>query len=782
MNLSEQTAQTLELPDVLALFGRKARSELALKALAHLSPASSVEELRTRQNALKSYADCQAKRGELPWLSDVKLAAYLLDEAKETGWVDGPQLLTIRRLLELSQKIKEFLDSTKEDWPELKALCGRIRDFTEEIRRLAVLDDSGELLDGASPRLRDLRTKLENAKSQARTRGNRFLNGPQSHMLQEKILTLRNGRFSVLVKPGSVPSFPGIFTERSLSGNSAYMEPQSIVPLNNQIADLNQQIKEEERTIFRELTGLLLARQGAIRAAEDVLCQLDLCHCALEWMSGAKWRLAELQAPCHFRFYQLRHPLLGSGAVPIDVACGLKYRQLVVTGPNTGGKTVALKTAAVAVYLSWCGLPAPCGDGSTIGPIDGIYADIGDEQSIEQNLSTFSSHLTRIVQALEKATKNSLVLLDELGAGTDPQEGSALGIALLEEFGKRGSLVLATTHHNPIKHYATVTAGVEASCVDFDEKSLKPTYRLLTGVPGQSNALAIAGRYGMPQNILSRARQLLNEREVDAERLMGELQTKKSQLDRIEREVIQRQTELQTAQTQIEARRKALFSQKDDVLLKAQQQARQVLDEAEQQARDLLRNLQDAAESAGHKVMEDHKKQTKAARLRGAVREASIEARKNAALSQEKPLAVGDSVRIGADGKAIGEIVALSENNAEVQMGMMKVSVPVRRLVRTKRPKEESFASGPKFTKPEGVAGSLMVRGLSLDEAMPLVSQYLDRAMRAGYGEVTIIHGRGEGILRRAVHELCASLNYVSEYRLGGPGEGGYGVTIVRFK
>ncbi len=768
----------LEVDSALALIARETRSDLGPLALARLEPCAGREELEKRQALLRAYWDFTSRQGSFPWVQGVEPVVEVLREARHSGLLLGQELLKVRTLLSLALQVRDCATQAREDFPPLGYFSGKIRDFQEEIAALEVLNSDGTLADGASAKLRQIRESLEDTRRQARRVGNSFLAGSQASMLQERMLTLRGGRFAVLVKQSFAGRFPGIVTDRSTSGNSLYMEPHSLVPLNNRLAQLAEDQRQEERRILGDLTQMLLQRLAAVDDAEEALAQLDMLYGLAEMMARQKWQLPLVTDRSDFDFRELRHPLLGQRAVPIDIGCGKDFRALVVTGPNTGGKTVALKTAALAIYMAWCGLPIPALEGSRIGTLSSLHVDIGDEQSIEQNLSTFSSHLKRIVAMLEEADRDSLVLLDELGAGTDPQEGAALGIAVLEEFLRRGTLVLATTHHNPIKRFATTTPGVEAACVDFDRETLSPTYRLLTGIPGQSNALAIAQRCGMPANIVNRATQCLDSGEIDAEKLMGQLQEKRVLLDQLERELLEQKNALERQRRSFAASRAISERRRDDLILKAEREAQRVIDEAEAQARSLIKDLNSVAESAAHREMAKHKPSMDKSRRRSAVRQRSLEARH---AQPVEALTVGSTVRL-QDGKAVGEILALEGKNAEVQVGPMRISVPLAKLVPAKPPKTTTVEAVPTVQRPERVPSSIMVRGLTVDEALPMVETYLDRAMRAGYGEVSVIHGRGEGILRRQVQDLCAKLPYVAEYRLGGQGEGGYGVTIVRFR
>lgn len=780
MKISQEVKRALDIDDVLTLIAAHTQSDLGKKALHEIQPAHDIAALTGRQKLLAAYLNYRDNGGQFPWNDAVQIISDSLNEARHSALLLGDELLRVRVLLTLAENVRDCALEARADYPELVWFTNHIRDFTDELKALSVLNNDGTLSDGASTKLREIRDELTRKRADARRIGNSIIGSSQSTMLQERVLSLRGGRYTLLVKQSCVARFPGIISDRSASGNSVYMEPHALVPLNNRIAALLEAQRQEERRIYREITQKLLRRQNAIDEAENALAQLDVLHCDETLIDQKKWHIPALTRRSDFNFYNLRHPLLGEKAVPIDIYSGKDFRALVITGPNTGGKTLALKTAALAVFLAWCGLPVPAADGSSVGTISAIFADIGDEQSIEQSLSTFSSHLKRIVAMLNKADGDSLVLLDELGAGTDPQEGAALGIAVLEEFIRRKTLVLATTHHNPIKRFATTTPGVEAACVDFDMKTLSPTYHLLVGIPGQSNALAIAKRYGMPSNIVHRAETCLDTGELDVERLMGQLQEKRAAVEKLARQLAQEKSRLDAEKKKLQTRRATDEQKRDELLLKAERQSQQVLDEAEAKARTLLRSLKGAAQSAGHREMARHKDRIDKTRDRSQNRLNAIEKRR--AAPAQPTLTVGSNVKL-ADSSVKGEIIAIEGQNAQVQAGAMRITVPLKKLVLTAAPKPLKTADEIAVVKrPEGIPSSIMIRGMIADEAMPLVERYLDSAMRAGYSEVAVIHGHGEGILRRLVHKLCDKLPYVTDYRLGDRGEGGWGVTIVKFR
>jgi DNA mismatch repair protein MutS2 len=776
------TAESLLIPKVLGIVGKRCRSELGVAVLSNLMPAKDLLQLSSRQALLRDVLRYRELEGEFPWDNHVVPVAGCIEEAKSSALLTGEELTWIRTLIVLGMKVKEEIGRVRDRFPELAQIGRRIRDFGGELEALGVLDEDGRLYDHASSALRDLRARLENLRGTTRRTGQALLNDPAtSGMLQDRVLSLRSGRFVVLVRSEHASAYPGIVTDRSSSGNSFYVEPYKLAALNNKLAVALEEERQEELRILRKLTLQVIEKEGAIREAEFALGTLDLLCAEAEMVEKMKWHLPELSANSNFRFCRLVHPLLGEKAVPIEIACGADFRILVITGPNTGGKTVALKTAGVAVVLAWLGLPVPAAEGSLVGDIDSVFVDVGDEQSIEQNLSTFSAHVNNIVSILKTAGSNSLVLLDELGSGTDPQEGAALGIALLEAFKEKASLVLATTHHNPIKSYALVSPGVETASMEFDPVSLRPTFSLLMGVPGKSNALLIAERLGMPRPVIDRAKASLSGEDLSVEELIGQLQEKRSSLEKAASELAEERGRLAEARISLENRKANLDAQRENLLKEADRRAEEIVKEAQEAARDLLKGLEKSKTvSAAHRKM--GKDGAKLERIRNAAElreERRIE--RQSVKVEGVGLKPGEAVQLlGSSVKGIVERVY--EDRAIIVAGSFHMEVPLGRLKKSgESPAKTQSPISIRTTRPTGIPSSIMVRGMTVDEALPDVERYLDQAYRAGYDQVAVIHGRGTGTLRKVVQELLKSLPYVREYRLGDHGEGGYGVTIVTF-
>jgi DNA mismatch repair protein MutS2 len=785
--VNERVRETLEIDKILEKLARQCRSPLGVRHFSGLRPASSVQQLQARQELLRVYCRMRDMEGELPWDNRVKPVLPFLEEAKASAFLTGEELVLVRNFLRLAMEVRGAVAERKERFPALEDLGKGLKDFSPELTSLAVLSDDGWLYDTASQKLAEIRKRLEHIRADIRRLGHSLLNEPSlGSMLQERVLTLREGRYVLLVRHEYVNSFPGIALERSGSGNSVYMEPTALIPHNNRTGILGDEERKEERAILTRLTQELLRRERAIIEAEEALGYADALFATAEYMRKHRWHVPEVVSSKrgHFHFCNAVHPLLGEGAVPINIHGGERFRILVITGPNTGGKTVALKTVGVLTLLAWCGLPISAAEGAVVGDIDRILTDIGDEQSIEQNLSTFSAHMTTVIGMLEEAGPNSLVLLDELGAGTDPHEGAALGIALLQELLDRGSLVIATTHHNPIKKFALSTPRVETASVEFDAATLSPTFRLFMGVPGRSNALYIAERLGMPSSVVQRARDVLAGGETSVEELIGELQEKQAYLERVQERIASDRREIAALREKFERKYAEVNEKRDAILAGADRRARKILSDAEESARSLLRELEHAAESSAQRVMQEKKQELD--RMKGHI-DAREERRleRQSVVGEKKTLEVGSTVQL-LESKVVGVVEELERGQALVLAGGMRIRVPLKRL---RLVQEQPGGSSPrvsvdvKVTPPsERVSGSLMIRGMTMDEAIPMVERYLDQAYRYGYGTVSIIHGRGEGILRREVQDICKRLPYVEEQRLGGPGEGGYGVTIVTFR
>lgn len=784
MRISQSTAEILELEKNLLPFRERLRGGLGELILGSLTPAEDYDSLRERSKLLREWLDMADHNGEFKFNATLDSVSTMFPNAKRSGILSGEELLKVRAVLSCAKRIREGLSEVSKNYGAVEALRRSIGDFTPEIDSLNVIEDSGRLSDNSSHRLSIIREELENLKRNGRRIAQKlFEDSDITNMLQERSLSWRDGRFLLLVRQEYINRFPGLAVERSASGNSVYMEPKSLSRVNNDLIIKTKDEQDEERLILLELTRKILSRENAIINAEKVIGTLDLLCVCDDLIRNKHWVIPELSAKKMFRLVDARHPMLKDKAVPVSVSCGDNFSTLVITGSNTGGKTVTLKTAGVMTAIAWLGLPLPARDGTLIGTFDAIYEDIGDEQSIEQNLSTFSAHLQKIIHILNDSTDSSLVLLDELGAGTDPHEGAALGVAILETLKQKGCITLATTHHNPIKQYALTTEGVETASMEFDIQKLQPTYRLLMGIPGRSSALLIARRYGMPEEVLRLAQGELDSREVTAEDIMSELNERKAALDTAERQVHTAMKEAEDLKRAYQSRVKEIDTQRDKIMQAADRKAEKFISQAEETSKEIIRSVEESARDIARKGYNVKRRELKT--LRGVIDKRHQRRTEREIQNSPKPFEPAPGVTAMVAGSGIvGIISEIRNGRAYMTAGPMSVDVPLSQLIATD--KKAQVATPPQDTtrlpRPETVPSSIMVRGMLVAEAMPLVANYLDKAYRSNHSVVTIIHGRGEGILRREVHALLSRLKYVKSYRLGVEGEGGYGVTIVEFK
>lgn len=782
MKINKVSKEKLEFSKVLRVFAREARSNIGALFIKELNPLDSMDSLAKRHELIEAFMLYLSRHGDIPWSDGLQPVNEILEAAKSTSFLNGEELYQIQRMIRLAMKLKEHFLEERDSQPVFLQITRKIRDFSKEVEALNVIDEHGRIEDSASPRLRDIRNALVENRAQARRTISRLIHDPQiSGYLQEKTIGIKNGRLVFSVRHEYINRFPGVVLDRSSSGHTIFMEHEKLIPVNNRISVLISEEKEESERILRDLTQLMLKREKALLDSQAAIGLSDYLYAISAIISKSGWILPETSKKPFFDLKGVIHPLLSGNAVPLNIACGKSFKVLVITGPNTGGKTVALKTVGLAVAMTWYGLPIPALEGSVIGDFSGIWLDIGDEQSIEQNLSTFSAHLQNIISILKHSDEKSLLLLDELGSGTDPQEGAALGIAILDTLHEKGILTLATTHHNPIKRYALGTRGVETASMEFDHKTMSPTYKLLMGIPGKSNAILIAGRQGMPETVLEKARAVRLGAEHSVEELISELHEKQRILDVTKEELIQERKILMRLKKDYEQNLGKAEYISEKLISQAEKKAEDILDKAQQTARNLIRRIEGAAESAAQREMHNQKmemnEQIRSFSERKKKREKNVEPQ-----TLKPELKEGQSVEIVGSGFK-GVLASLSEKKGTVISGPLRMEVPLGQI-RILNDKISKSGGDVKITisRPSNVPGSVMVRGMTVDEAIPVVSRYLDQAMRAGYGSVTVIHGRGEGILRREVHKLCRSLEYVEDFCLGGPSEGGYGVTIVRFR
>ena len=789
MSLYEKSLQTIELPAVLELLAGKASSEGARALARALRPASETGRVRERL-AETTCAKTMVETKGSPSFSGLKDVRPALARADMGGMLNTRELLDIAGVLFCARAVASYA-SGRGDCGVLKRYFTAISPnrFLEEKITTAITGEE-EIADGASAELADIRRKMRAASARARDALQKIITAPSyAKVLQEPIITQRGGRFVVPVRAEKKGELPGLVHDVSGSGATLFVEPMGVVKANNELRELGAKEKAEIERILMELSAECAAARGGIDLDYTVLTGLDLIFAKAELsyeLNCGEPILTENE----LILKKARHPLLPKGtAVPIDVTLGGPFDAMVITGPNTGGKTVTLKTLGLMCAMAACGLHIPAGDGSAVPVLTDILVDIGDEQSIEQSLSTFSSHMVNIVAILKECGPGSLVLLDEVGAGKDPTEGAALAIAILEYARRAGALLAATTHYAELKVYATNTEGVVNASCEFDVQTLRPTYRLLVGIPGKSNAFAISRRLGLPESIIEDAGRRIDAGSTDFERTIERLEQQRLAM---ERETEAREKASRAAQedaAKAERMRRELEVRLEKAELKARRDAERIIKEARAAADEAYRQID--RERAMSLEEADHQRVNEArAELRRKLNlaEDAVRAREEVAQPKRKeparPIREGDTVELISTGSR-AEVIAVNGNGTlSLQAGILKLTVKTTEVNLVEQPgkKPSVSASAGAALRAASVSPELDIRGMMADEAELAVERYLDAASTARLQTVTIIHGKGTGALRAAVQQLLKRSRMVKSYRLGRYGEGETGVTVVELK
>lgn len=713
------------------------------------------------------------------------------------GALSAIELLRVCSLLESAKRAKAFARSQDDsDQPDdsLTILFAGIEPLTplcDEIRRCILSED--EIADDASSTLHSIRRSMRGMNDKIRAQMNSMINNTTTRSyLQDTVITMRDGRYCLPVKAEAKSLVPGMIHDQSSTGSTLFIEPMAVVNLNNEYKELQLREQEEIEVILAGLSNLTASYATQLLADYELLTELDFifARAAFAQTYNGVAPLFNDDGRIHIR--KGRHPLLDpKKVVPIDVRLGEDFRLLIVTGPNTGGKTVSLKTVGLLTLMGQSGLHIPASERSELGIFDEVFADIGDEQSIEQSLSTFSSHMVNIIRILEQVNDRSLVLFDELCAGTDPTEGAALAISILSKLHLYGARIMATTHYSELKVYALSTPGVENACCEFDVATLSPTYRLLIGIPGKSNAFAISEKLGLPSDLITDAKGRISKSEGDFEDLIADLEKSRSTIEREQLEINQYKAEIESLKEKLEQKQERLDSSRDKILREANEQAYNILKEAKDVADETIRNFNKYGK-AGAPVSEMEKERTK---LRGKMDKAAqkMSEQKKASVPNHnvpKKLRIGDSVKvISMNLKGTVHSLPNARGDLYVQMGILRSLVNINDLILL----EEDAAPGTKkfqktsagkikMSKSASVSTEINLIGKTTDEAIPLLDKYLDDAYLAHLPSVRIVHGKGTGALRNAVQAHLKRLKYVKSFHLGEFGEGDAGVTIAEFK
>lgn len=792
--MNKKVLHTLEYDKIIAKLVEKADSEPGKRMCNELLPQSDINVISDSQNQTKDALFRLFEYGSTNFGGNKDLG-FSLKSLEVGSTLSISELLKIAAFLENVGRIKAYgrnekAEESQDSLTELFNCLTPLSPISNEIRRCILSED--EIADDASTELKRIRRSMNLTNEKIRNQLTSMLNGSYRAYLQDAVITMRDNRYCIPVKAEYKSQVSGMVHDQSSTGSTFFIEPAAIVELNNQLKELSlAEVKEIER-ILAELSLQVSNHTTEIAANQKLMTELDFifAKAKLAMEQNANMPIFNNEHYIHIR--KGRHPLLDKKkVVPIDIELGKKFDLLVITGPNTGGKTVSLKTVGLFTLMGQAGLHIPALDRSELSIFEEVYADIGDEQSIEQSLSTFSSHMTSIVSILASADENSLCLFDELGAGTDPTEGAALAIAILNELHGKGIRTMATTHYSELKLYALSTPFVENACCEFDVESLRPTYRLLIGIPGKSNAFAISSKLGLPDNIIKAAKEQISKEDESFEDVIADLENSRITIEKERREIEEYKDRIKTLEQQLKAKNERLDNARDKILKEANEKARAILQEAKEVADETIRDFNKI--NAGTDIKELEKKRQK---LRDQIEE------KNARLALKLPpnsvkktldptkLKKGDMVRIISMGLK-GTVSSLpdSKGNLFVQCGIIRSSVNINDLAPvqdedavTQNKPQRNTNGKMKMSKSLTISTEINLLGKTCDEAVSALDKYLDDAYLAHLPSVRVVHGKGTGALRNAVHSHLKRLKYVKEYRLGEFGEGDAGVTIVTFK
>ena len=794
--MNEKVLHTLEYNKILDQLTEYAFSADAKSRCQKLRPITDRAQIEQLQQQTSDALSRLFKYGSLSFsgVTDIRDSLKRLEIG---GALSAIELLRVCSLLESAKRAKAFARSQEDnDQPDdsLTGLFAGIEPLTplcDEIRRCILSED--EIADDASSTLHSIRRSMRGMNDKIRAQMNSMINNTTTRSyLQDTVITMRDGRYCLPVKAEAKSLVPGMIHDQSSTGSTLFIEPMAVVNLNNEYKELQLREQEEIEVILAGLSNLTASYATQLLADYELLTELDFifARAAFAQTYNGVAPLFNDDGRIHIR--KGRHPFLDpKKVVPIDVRLGEDFRLLIVTGPNTGGKTVSLKTVGLLTLMGQSGLHIPASERSELGIFDEVFADIGDEQSIEQSLSTFSSHMVNIIRILEQVNDRSLVLFDELCAGTDPTEGAALAISILSKLHLYGARIMATTHYSELKVYALSTPGVENACCEFDVATLSPTYRLLIGIPGKSNAFAISEKLGLPTDLITDAKGRISKSEGDFEDLIADLEKSRSTIEREQLEINQYKAEIESLKEKLEQKQERLDSSRDKILREANEQAYSILKEAKDVADETIRNFNKYGK-AGAPVSEMEKERT---RLRGKMDKAAqkMSEQKKASVPNHnvpKKLRIGDSVKvISMNLKGTVHSLPNARGDLYVQMGILRSLVNINDLILL----EEDAAPGTKkfqktsagkikMSKSASVSTEINLIGKTTDEAIPLLDKYLDDAYLAHLPSVRIVHGKGTGALRNAVQAHLKRLKYVKSFHLGEFGEGDAGVTIAEFK
>lgn len=790
--MNEKVLKTLEYHKIIQMLAECATSAPGRELCQALEPSTDLAGIELAQKQTGDALTRIFQKGSLSFSGTRNIGASL-KRLEIGGTLNIEELLRVASLLKVTKRAKSYSRSERETPREdsLDGLFAALEPLTPlsgEINRCILSED--EIADDASARLKQIRRSIKNTNDRIHSQMNTMLNSSRNY-LQDAVITMRNGRYCLPVKAESKNQVPGMIHDQSSTGSTLFIEPMSVVKLNNDLKELFLKEQEEIEVILADLSALTAEHIPALISNYEILSNLDFIFAKASLAKSYNGTAPLFNRDRRIRIRKGRHPLLDSRkVVPIDIHLGDDFNQLIITGPNTGGKTVSLKTVGLFTLMGQAGLHIPANDRSELSIFDEVFADIGDEQSIEQSLSTFSSHMTNIVSILDKVDEHSLVLFDELCAGTDPAEGAALAMAILSRLHHYGIRTMATTHYSELKVFALSTPGVENACCEFSLETLSPTYRLLIGIPGKSNAFAISSKLGLDADLIENARSNLTEQDESFEDLLSDLESQRITIEKDRLEAEQHKVEIARLKQKLEQKQERLDSQREKIIREANEEAHAILRKAKEVADQTIKNFHKYGKGSGS-VREMEKE-------RGSLRNKMDQLEKDMSLKQKeqaanhkvpKKLRIGDSVKVlSMNLKGTVHTLPNDKGDLYVQMGILRSVVNINDLVLLEEDppsvgkKYSSAGAGNlKMSKSASVSTEINLIGKTTDEAIVLLDKYLDDAYLAHMPSVRIVHGKGTGALRKAVQNHLKRLKYVKSFRLGEFGEGDSGVTIAEF-
>ena len=794
--MNQKVYHTLEYYKILDMLAGYASCEETRKRALALTPITDAAEIEHLQQTTSDALSRLYKGSGISFagIHNVNASLKRLDIG---GFLNTTELLHICSLLEVAKRAKAYDRSDRADdkTDSLSPLFSQIEPLSpllEEIKRCVIGED--EIADDASPALFKIRKSIRGMNDRIHAQLTNLMNNTTTrNYLQDAVITMRDGRYCLPVKAEAKTSVPGMVHDQSSSGSTLFIEPMAVVNLNNELRELFLKEQDEINVILADLSNRVAENANGIRQDYSVLAELDFIFAKAQLAKSYNGVAPIFNEEGRIHIRKGRHPLLDTKkVVPIDVRLGEDFRQLIVTGPNTGGKTVSLKTVGLLTLMGQSGLHIPAADRSELAIFHEIFADIGDEQSIEQSLSTFSSHMTNIVKILDQADDRSLCLFDELCAGTDPTEGAALAISILHKLHQYGATTMATTHYSELKVYALSTPGVENACCEFNVETLSPTYRLLIGIPGKSNAFAISSKLGLASNIIDDAKSRLSDKDVDFEDMLANLEASRITIEKEQLEIKKYKAEVENLKKKLTDKNEKLDARRDEILRKANEEAVQILKEAKDLADETIRNF--------NKYGQGQAPMSKMEKERSKVRDKMNKSEKNLSMKKKeminhkvpKKLRIGDSVKVlSMNLKGTVHTLPNAKGDLYVQMGILRSLVNINDLVliddESTSPIAKKYGGGSssgkiKMSKSASVSTEINLIGMTVDEAIAHLDKYLDDAYIAHLPSVRIVHGKGTGALRSAVHAHLKRQKYVKSFRLGEAGEGDAGVTIAEFE